>query len=103
MVSYSFIAETMTFRYIWVTPFSGNLKSVIGKVFHFEVGTNGILYNTEVQVFISNFGISGQEDDISFVQWSTVMHTFVFSLSPFRGLCHQEIQSGGFKDVQVFC
>ena len=103
LVSYSLVAEAITLRNIWVTSFSGNLKSVIGKVSHLEVRTNGILYDTEVQVFISNFGISGQEDDISFVQWSTVMHTFVFSLSPFRGLCHQEIQSGGFKDVQVFC
>ena len=75
------------------------LKSVIGKVSHLEVGTNGILYDTEVQVLISNFGISGQEDDISFVQWSTVMHTFVFSLSPFWGLCHQEIQSGSLKNI----
>ena len=93
----------MTFRYIWVTAFPGNLKSMIGKVSHFEVGTNGIFYDTEVQVFTSNFGISGQEDDISFIQWSTVMHTFVFSLSPFCGFCHQEIQPGGLKDVQVFC
>ena len=99
LVSYSLIAEAITLRNIWVTSFSGNFKSVIGKVSHLEVRTNGILYDTEVQVFISNFGISGQEDDIPFVQWSTVMHTFVFSLSPFRGLCHQEIQSGSLKNV----
>ena len=99
LVSYSLVAEAITLRNIWVTSFSGNLKSVIGKVSHLEVRAYGILYDTEVQVFISNLGISGQEDDIPYIQWSTVMHTFVFSLSPFCGLCHQEIQSGSLKNV----
>ena len=58
LVSYCLSAKTVAFWYVGMTSFPGNLKSVVGKVFHPEVGTNGFLYDTEMQILISNLGVS---------------------------------------------